>query len=156
MKIHVENNDVNVNNFNIVNLWCPILYHEQWQIIWDLCLVLMTLHNRFTISIQQDKSNWWQAKKIVNVVVAISWIVIMHGALYSNELNWNKGRKLPCHRLWQHFRTTWKRKISGRVSSSDEGLIGYYPIKFQWSRLAEECAHRLICDYNNFRHVGFF
>ena len=44
---------VSDNNYNIIDSWCLKAFYKEWQIMLGIHLVV-TLHGRFTISIEQD------------------------------------------------------------------------------------------------------
>ena len=51
----IENRLVSDNDCNIPIMPNFVFFNKEWQIILGLHLVLVTLHMRFTISIEQDK-----------------------------------------------------------------------------------------------------
>ena len=51
MKSHL----VSGSDGNIENLWCPNIFHKEWDIMLNLHLVFMTQRGQFRISIKQDK-----------------------------------------------------------------------------------------------------
>lgn len=56
MKAHL----VSDSNYSTVNLQCTISFLQGLAYNVDLHLMIVTLHMRFTIGIEQDNRNWWQ------------------------------------------------------------------------------------------------